>query len=234
MSEWALKRFWKNAEVVDKGDAFTVTLDGRDVKTPAKALLLVPSRPMAEAIADEWQAQGDRINPLTMPVTRSANAALDKVATQHAEVAELVADYGGSDLICYRADGPRGLVERQNKAWDPLVDWSATALSAPLKITSGVMPITQSKSTLKALHDATLSLDPFRLTAFHDLVSLSGSLILGFAVVEDHVPVDKAWAISRIDEEWQIEQWGEDEEASEQAEIKWQAFLHADRFFRLC
>lgn len=234
MSEWNAKRFWEAAEVVEDGGRFSVTLDGQDVKTPAKQALRLPSFEMAEAVAAEWRAQGEKIDPMTMPVTRSANAALDKVSVQHSEVADLIAAYGGSDLICYRADGPVGLVARQCAVWDPLVDWSATKLNAPLAITTGVMPIAQAQTSMDIFRAKTGEFDAFRLTAFHDLVSLSGSLVIGFAVIYDHLPIEDAWDASRIDETWQIEQWGEDEEASEQAALKRAAFVHANRFFRLC
>ncbi len=234
MSEWAARRFWERTEVVAQADGFGVTLDGRDVKTPAKLPLIVPSEAMAQAISLEWAAQEEKIDPLSMPVTRSANVAIDRVALQHAEVSEIIAAYGSSDLVCYRADGPEGLVQRQAEAWDPLVDWSSSTLGAPLVITHGVMPVEQSAATRARFLRDTSALDAFRLTAFHDLVSLSGSLVLGFAVIKGRLDAEEAWLVSRIDEFWQIEQWGDDEEASEQAELKRSAFLHADRFFRLC
>jgi len=233
MSEWAAKRFWEHTDVEPRDAGFTVTLDGREVKTPAKTPLIVPTEEMAVAIALEWKAQEEKVDPLTMPCTRSANAALDKVTQQFNEVVDLIAAYGGNDLICYRAEGPESLIRRQSQAWDDLVDWSATALSAPLKITTGIMPIDQEKPTLDALHGLVAGLDPFRLTAFHDLTSISGSLILALAITKDRLTADDAWTLARIDEDWQIEQWGEDEEASEQAALKRAAFLHAERFYRL-
>ncbi|MEM6409356.1 MAG: ATP12 family protein [Pseudomonadota bacterium] len=233
MSDWAAKRFWTKASVETAEGGYTVALDGRPVRTPAKAPLILPSRAMALKVAAEWDAQEDKIEPLTMPYTRSANAATDKVTAQHAEVADMLASYGDSDLICYRAADPQGLVERQNKGWDPLVDWSATQLKAPLKVFVGVMHASQSKDSLKTLSQRVHALSPFQLTAFHDLVSLSGSLVIGFAVVDDYATAEDLWDISRIDEQWQIDQWGRDEEAETQAEIKRAAFLHADAFFRV-
>lgn len=234
MSEWAAKRFWKETSVEPRGAGFTVTLDGREVKTPSKTSVVVPTEAMAVAIAMEWQAQEERIDPLSMPCTRSANAALDKVATQHSEVADLIAAYGGNDLICYRAEAPQELSERQADHWDALVDWSATDLGAPLRITTGIMPIDQLPTTQARFHEEVSALDPFRLTAFHDLTSISGSLVLAFATLRGRLSPDEAWRLARIDEDWQIEQWGEDEEATEQAELKRQAFLHAHRFYGLC
>lgn len=234
MSEWATKRFWEKTAVEPRDGRFTVTLDGRDVKTPAKAALLLPTEEMAVAIAMEWQAQDEKVDPRTMPCTRSANAAIDKVSVQHTEVANLIAAYGGNDLICYRAEGPEALVGRQAASWDALVDWSATELAAPLQITTGIMPVGQLATTQARFHEAVGALNAFQLTAFHDLTSLSGSLVMAFATIRGRLSPDEAWTAARIDEDWQIEQWGADEEAAEEAEIKRQGFLHAHRFFNLC
>lgn len=233
MSGWAAKRFWKacSAEACEGG--YTVLLDGRGVKTPAKTPLVVPSLAMAQAIAAEWDAQDGVVNPNTMPVTRSANAALDKVATQHEEVAGLIADYGGTDLLCYRATSPEELIQRQAEAWDPVLDWASDALNARLAVGAGVMHVPQDAQVLAGLRARVGAMTAFELAAFHDLVGLSGSLILGFAAVADLRPIDEIWALSRVDETWQEEQWGEDEEATELAETKRQAFLHAKRFFDL-
>ena len=233
MTEWAAKRFWKTTEVVPDGAGFGVALDGRPVRTPAKSPLVLPTEAMAAEVAREWDAQGERIDPLSMPFTRSANAATDKVSVQHAEVADMLASYGDSDLICYRANGPDGLVEQQNAGWDPLVDWSTTHLKAPLQVYVGVMHASQPVESIARLSEKVHQFSAFELTAFHDLVSLSGSLIIGFAVTEGYADADNLWATSRIDEDWQISQWGEDAEAAEQAAIKREAFLHAARFLRL-
>lgn len=231
MSEWKAKRFWKEATVTEQDGGFGVALDGRPVRTPAKAPLVVPGRSMAGEIAAEWDAQQGEIDPNTMPFTRSANAAIDKVRVQHSEVADMIADYGDSDLLCYRADAPGELVARQAAAWDPLLDWAAQELNARLIVAQGVMHLPQPADAIARLRGEVHKLDAFRLTAFHDLVSLSGSLIIGFASARGHLDAQEAWELSRIDEAWQIEQWGEDEEAAAQAGIKRQAFLHAKRFF---
>lgn len=233
MSEWAAKRFWKTADVAEVDGGFTVQLDTRPVRTPAKSPLVVPTKALARNIAMEWDAQGEKVDPMSMPFTRSSNAAIDKVSVQHGEVADLLAAYGDSDLLCYRASYPDGLVQRQNKAWDQLVDWSATALKAPLQVYVGIMHDSQPEASISHLTKQVHALTPFQLTAFHDLVSLSGSLIIAFAVIHDFAPADALWDTSRIDEDWQIEQWGEDEEATRQAQTKREAFLHADAFFRV-
>lgn len=231
MSEWKQKRFWKQASVAETEEGFAVELDGRRVKTPAKTALIVPTRAMAAAIAAEWDAQDTGINPNTMPVTRSANAAIDKVRTQHAEVADMLADYGDSDLLCYRADSPAELVARQAEIWDPALDWAADSLGVRLDIRQGVLHQAQDPAAVSALRSRVHALTSFQLAAFHDLVSMSGSLILGFAAAAGWRDADAIWTMSRLDELWQEEQWGVDDEAQEMAEVKRQAFLHAKRFY---
>ncbi|NRB04240.1 MAG: ATPase [Rhodobacteraceae bacterium] len=231
MSDWKVKRFWTSAQVEKLDDGFAVNLDGRPVKTPAKARLVAPTETMAREIAQEWDAQEEVVNPATMPFTRSANAAIDKVSVQHAEVAGMLAAYGDSDLLCYRADGPQSLVDRQAELWDPLLDWAERDLGARLHPVVGVMHAPQNDAALKTLSDQTHAFTAFELAAFHDLVGLSGSLILGFAAARDHMPVLDLWTLSRLDELWQQEQWGVDEEAEETAKVKEAEFLHAKRFF---
>ena len=234
MSEWALKRFWKAAEVAPVEGGHTVTLDGRSVKTPAKRLLTVPTEALAREIAAEWQAQGEKVDPAAMPFTRTANSALDKVSVQKDEVADLLAAYGDSDLLCYRADRPADLVARQAEVWDPLLDWAEATLGARLEPRQGVMHEAQDPQALARLARQVHALDAFRLAAFHDLVSLTGSLVLGFAAAHRLHDAATLWRMSRVDETWQEEQWGADEEATEVAERKAGEFAHAYRFFALC
>ena len=234
MSTWVAKRFWKEASVVETDGGWTVQLDGRGVRTPAKAPLVVPTRAMAQAIAAEWDAQEDKVDPTTMPVTRSANAAIDKVSHQFDEVAEMLAAYGDSDLLCYRATSPQGLIDRQAARWDPLLDWAADHLGARLTPVSGVIHAPQDARALANLAKRVSTFTPFELTAFHDLVSISGSLVLGFAATEGHMDAPALWDLSRLDEAWQEEQWGEDDEATAQAALKKQAFEHAMTFFAMC
>ncbi|MDE4099530.1 MULTISPECIES: ATP12 family chaperone protein [Rhodobacterales] len=231
MSEWAPKRFWKATAIAETDDGYTVELDGRRVKTPAKALLEVPSQQMAEAIAAEWDAQTESVNPATMPFTRSANAAIDKVTHQHAEVADMLAEYGDSDLLCYRADSPKELVARQAEEWDPALDWAHEALGARLHPRSGVLHQPQDAATIADLRARVHGMTPFQLAGFHDLVGMSGSLILGFAAAMDWRDAEEIWQLSRLDERWQEEQWGVDEEAQTTAELKRDSFLHAKRFY---
>jgi len=232
-SEWKAKRFWKTVCVVAQDDGFAVELDDRRVKTPAKASLVLPTQAMAKAVAGEWDAQTGVINPGEMPFTRSANAAIDKVRHQHGEVADMLAGYGDTDLLCYRADSPLALVERQTEAWDPALRWAGDVLGAKLAIKSGVIHRPQSPDALARLSERVHALSHFQLAAFHDLVSLSGSLILGFGAAMDWREAGTIWQLSQLDEIWQQEQWGADDEAQAMSEIKGQAFLHAKRFFDL-
>ena len=234
MSAWAARRFWTTASAVPVAGGFAVHLDARPVRTPLKAQLVLPTLALAEAVAAEWQAQDGKVRPETMPVTRTANSAIDKVAPQHAEVALMLAAYAESDLLCHRATGPEALIQRQATAWDPLLQWAATQLSAPLVVTPGVMPVTQPQASLARLSGLVHALDPFRLAAFHDLVAISGSLVLALAVTHRRIAANDAWTLSRIDEDWQISLWGEDEEATAHAALKHDALLAADRFYGLC
>ncbi|WP_407495108.1 ATP12 family chaperone protein [Pseudooceanicola sp. MF1-13] len=231
MSEWAPKRFWKTVDVTEVDQGFSVTLDGRPVKTPAKRALTLPTRAMADMVAAEWDAQVEKVDPMTMPVMRGANAAIDKVAVQHAEVADMLAAYGDSDLLSYRADSPAGLVARQAEGWDPLLDWAEGRFGGRLKVFSGVMHEPQDPILLAAMAKSVHDMSDFELAGFHDLVSLSGSLIIGFAAAWDQSAPEALWDLSRIDEDWQAEQWGVDEEAAEAAGIKRESFLNAKQFF---
>lgn len=234
MSDWAPKRFWQLATVAEVEGGFTVLLDARSLRSPAKAAVVLPTRAMAEAMAEEWDAQEGRIDPDTMPITRAANSAIDKLGVQRAEVADMLAAYGATDLLCYRAERPLGLVTRQADLWDPLIDWAADDLQAPLAVTVGVVPVDQPQDSLSRLAVEVHALDPFRLAAFHDLVAISGSLVLALALVRGRLSPHEAWALSQLDESWQSEQWGLDEEAAETEALKQAAFLQAYRFWGLC
>lgn len=233
MSGWTTKRFWTEATVARHADGFTIRLDDRPVKTPAKADLVVPTRALAQAIADEWDAQDGEVRPQDMPMTRAANAAIDKVRPQHAEVAALIAAYGDADLICYRADRPDSLVARQIDAWDPLLHWINRRFDVRLRVATGVMHVPQEAAHLDRLAADVHAMDEYTLTAFHDLVGLSGSLAIGFAALERWKPAAELWRLSRVDELWQQELWGEDAEAMATAAFKEKEFSAALRFHGL-
>jgi chaperone required for assembly of F1-ATPase len=234
VSAWAARRFWTTARTVPTEGGFAVQLDARPVRTPRKVPLILPTVALADAVAAEWQAQGDKVDPISMPFTRTANSAIDTVTAQFDVIAQMVADYGASDLLCYRAVDPADLIELQARGWDPLLDWAADSLGARFRTTAGIVHVAQPPESLSVLNGLVRALTPFQLAAFHDLVSISGSLILAIAVQRGRITADEGWTLSRIDEDWQISLWGEDEEAAEVALGKHAAFLQADRFYRLC
>ena len=187
---------------------------------------------MAKAMAVEWDAQDEKVDPQTMPVTRSANAAIDKVAVQHAEVADLVGAYGAHDLLCYRAEIPTGLQKRQAQAWDPVLEWAAGALGVQFNITTGLVYKDQPPEAMMRLRNLVFERDAFNLTALHDLVCLSGSLIIGLATCHQAFEVEDLWNRARVDEVWQAEQWGHDAEAQATEADKRSAFLQVNQFLK--
>ena len=233
MSDWKPRRFWTEAAALPVTGGYTVQLDKRPVKTPAKAALVVPTEALAQALAAEWDAQEEVVDPNTMPMTRTANSAIDKVALQRAEVAEMLAAYGDSDLLCYRADSPAELVDRQVAHWDPMLDWAEAELGARLSPRTGIIHAPQDPAALEVLGGRVHALDPFELAAFHDLVALTGSLVLGFAAFLTTRSADEIWEVSRLDERWQEAQWGIDEEARQIEALKRASFDDARRFLAL-
>lgn len=230
---WAPRRFWSAVRVAELPEGFGVLLDDRPLRTPARALLVLPTRPLAEALAAEWDAQDKLVRPETMPFTRAANSALDRVAPQRPAVVAEVAGYGETDLLCYRAEAPAGLVARQAVAWDPLLDWAAAALGARLTPVAGVMFAPQPAASLAALRDAVDRFDAFGLAALHEMVALAGSLVIGLAAAEGQFALDSLWEAAQVDEAWQASQWGEDAEAAASAALRRKAFLTAARFLAL-
>ncbi|TVP74172.1 MAG: ATPase [Rhodobacteraceae bacterium] len=228
---WVKKRFWSEVSVGAFEGGYGVTLDGRGLKTPAKSALIVPTEALAEMIAEEWRAQGEVIDPARLPATRAANSAIDKVRGQQGEVAEIIAAYGDSDLVCYRASVPEALVARESAAWDPLIDWTAHRYGVRPILREGVMHGPQPPALLLSFQAEIARLGAFELTAFHDLVAMSGSLIIGLAVIDRFATPDGLWLASRVDEDWQIEQWGSDPEAEALTEGRRDAFLQAARFY---
>lgn len=233
MAEWAARRFWTAAGVRSAAGGWEVVLDARPLRTPGKLALLLPTQGLAQAIAAEWEAQTDVIDPNTMPLTRAANSAIEKVAPQMGAVADMLAAYGGTDLLCYRAAAPADLVAQQAAGWDPLLDWAAQVLDAPLRVTEGVIPVPQQDAALTRLRGHVGALDLFGLTALHDLVTLPGSLILGLAVIHDRLTADQAHALSRIDEDYQAGLWGRDDEADQAAAARQGAIRVAARLWTL-
>jgi len=209
-----MKRFYKVVGVVPAGGGFGVVLDGKPIKSPAKADLVLPSRALAEAVAAEWEAQVGEVVPSAMPLMQLAATAIDKVAPNRALIIDTIAPYGGTDLLCYRAEAPAELAGRQATAWQPLLDWAMTAHDAPLTATSGIVHQAQPEASLAALRAAVAVQDDWRLTALHQATALTGSLVLGLALLAGRIDADEAFELAELDASFQIERWGEDAEAT--------------------
>lgn len=227
------KRFYKVVSVETRGEAHAVLLDGRSIRTPGKRELAVPTRGLADAIAAEWEAQGERIDPVTMPVTRLVNTAIDAVEERKREVADDIVAFAGSDLLCYRAETPDALVRRQAEAWNPVLAWAKRELGANLELRAGIMPIAQPPAALDAVRRALDGLDALSLAALHILTTISGSALLAIAHWRDQLTVDEAWQAATVDETWQREQWGRDEEAEAYAAQRRAEFEAASRCLQL-
>lgn len=228
-----MKRFYEKAEVTSAEGGFGIALDGRPVRTPGRALLAVPSNMLAEAIAAEWNGQGETIDPRSMPLTGLANAAIDRIAPDAEAFARSLAIYGESDLTCYRAEGPQALVQRQADAWDPLIAWARRRFDVDFEIVCGVMHRPQQEMTLRQLGQAVASRTAFELAGISPLVTVSGSLLVGLALAEGAVDLETAWAAATVDEAWQTEQWGADAEAEKALEGRRRDFEAGSRFLKL-
>jgi chaperone required for assembly of F1-ATPase len=215
-----MKRFYKET-AVDLGDGgHRILLDGRPMRTPAKAVLVVPTRALAEAIAAEWGAVPDKadINVSYLPLTRLAATGLDRVASQRARVIEDTAKYAGSDMLCYRASEPETLVKRQQAIWQPLLDWADARYGARLVIVEGLAFVEQPADAVARLHEAVATHSDLGLSALYNLTHISGSLIVALAVAEGHLAAADAFAAAQLDELYQVERWGEDPIATKRHE----------------
>jgi chaperone required for assembly of F1-ATPase len=210
-----MKRAYKEVTVVAAESGHGIALDGKRMRTPAKLPLSLPSRALAQAIAEEWAAQGQEVRPHSMPLTRLASTALDVVARRRGDAVAEIAAYAGTDLVCYRAEHPPELIRRQQTIWQPLVDWASLAYDAPLTVTSGVVPVAQRPAALRALTAAVEAYDVFALTALHAATTACSSLVIALALFEARLTAEEAFAASQLDETFQIEQWGEDSEQTQ-------------------
>lgn len=228
------KRFYQTVDVREEpGGNFAILLDGRPVRTPKKLQLQVPTRALAEAIAAEWSAQTERIDPATMPLTKLANSAIDGVVGREQAVIDDIAAHAGSDLLCYRAQAPDGLVAAQRTHWDPVLAWAEDALAAPLVLGEGVIHVDQPQASLDAVKAALAGRDGFSLAALHVLTGLTGSALLGLAVALGRLTPEQAWEAAHVDEDWQIGQWGEDHEAAQRRQNRRRDFDAAARMLTL-
>jgi chaperone required for assembly of F1-ATPase len=204
------RRFYEVVAVEEELDGFAVALDGRPIRTPARRLLAAPRRPLAEVIADEWRAQTEFIDPACMPMTRLANTITDGVVAASDDVAAEIAKYLGSDLVCYRATTPQGLVVRQAQHWDPVLAWAKEALGAEFMTVNGVTFRRQPNAAV-ARAEAAIPRDPWRLGAVHTITTLTGSALIALQLAAGASGLDNAWTAAHVDEDWNMEFWGRDE-----------------------
>ncbi len=224
-----MKRFWTSVSV----DAERVVrLDDRPVRTPGRVPLALPTPALAEAVAGEWRDVGEAVDPRAMPLTGLANAAIDRIGADPAPFADGLARYAESDLLCYRADSPPELVERQDAVWNPLLDWARDRYDVHFTNVTGIMHRPQPSATAERLAQAVAALDPFRLAALSPVVTITGSLVLALALLEDAADADTIWTAAHVDEDFQAEQWGEDYLAVEAREAKRREFDAAVRFLK--
>ncbi len=228
-----MRRFYEQAGTGPAGAGFAISLDGRPVRTPARNLLEVPTLALAEAIAGEWNAQGEKVDPRSMPLTGLAYAAVDRVGPGRAAFAGNLARYGESDLLCYRGQGPEELVRRQAEAWDPLLAWARQRYDVDFEVVTGIVYRAQPERTVDRLGKAVAANGVFVLAALSPLVTISSSLLIALALAEGAVDLDAAWAAATVDEAWQTEQWGEDALAAAALAERRRDFEAARRFLSL-
>ena len=226
------KRFWKKATVVEVSGGYGIELDGQRVQTPSKLPLIVVFRVIADAIASEWMAQVNLVNPSAMPATRMANSVIDKVILNQNAIVEMLTEYSGSDLLCYRATGPQSLIDAQGIVWDPLLDWSAKTNLAPMNVASGIMHVEQPVTSIDVYRSKLKEMNPYQLAGVHDLITISGSVIISMALISNHFSIDEAWTAASVDEIWQEKQWGSDMEAKEVRAKKRLDFEFAFNFWK--
>jgi chaperone required for assembly of F1-ATPase len=226
-------KFYKTVDTARQDGAFVVRLDGTPIKTPMRRLMILPTVKLTDAIAEEWRAQKEALDPRTMPQTRLAYAGIDTVADHRARVTEDILGYGKSDLLCYRAEAPKALIERQNEAWNPLLRWTAERYGARLKTGAGIAFVEQPADSQRAFAAAVETRDDFALAGLHGAASLTGSLVLALALADGRLSAAEAFALSRLDETFQSEAWGKDDEAEARAARLGQELAAIERFLGL-
>lgn len=229
-----MRRFYKQAASAPAaGGGFRLLLDGRPVRTPAKALLTVPGAALAEAVAEEWRAQGETVDPRSMPLTGLANAAVDRVAPDREAFAAALARYGESDLLCYRAEGPERLVARQAEHWDPILAWARRRYDNEFEVTHGIIHHPQPPETVSRIARAVAARGAFELAGLSPLVTVSGSVLIALALDEGALDIATAWAAASLDDQWQLDEWGEDREARLALENRRRDFEAGARILKL-
>lgn len=229
------KRFYAEVCVAPaaSGTGYRILLDARSIRTPAKRELAVPSEELAQALAMEWRAQTDRIDPATMPLTRLVNTAIDGVAGRELEVRADIVKYAGSDLLCYFAPEPAALAERQRRGWSPVHQWAGERFGARPMLAEGIMPVEQDAAMLGRLAASLDAYDAFVLAALHVVTTLTGSALLALALADGRLDAASAWSLAHIDEDFQIEQWGADAEATARRGHRWCEMQSAARLIAL-
>lgn len=211
-----MKRFYKEVDIIQRGKGPVITLDGKEIRTPSRQILKLPTKALAHAIADEWRAQTDDIQPTAMPLTQLANSAIDQTHPHRARVIEQVAAYARTDLLCYRVAAPSDLAEQQTASWQPLLDWCRSAYDADLAVTTDLAPIEQPEKSLLAIYTEVARLNDFALTGLGAATAASGSVVIGLALLRGRLDVEAACACAQLDEQYQSDRWGEDPEATTQ------------------
>jgi chaperone required for assembly of F1-ATPase len=232
----ASKRFYKAVSVAEEPSepgAALLLLDGRPVKTPGRQAFQLPNEAVAEAVAREWRAQGKVIDPVSMPLTRLANTAIDGVRQRQAEIAGDILGFAGTDLVCYRADGPAALRALQAERWDPVLNWTRERYGARFRLAEGVIHVAQPAQSLRRIGAALEDFGPFGLGALHVMTALTGSALLSLAAAEGRLTPDQAWDAAHVDEDWQISQWGEDPEAAARRASRYRDYAAAAEMLRL-
>ncbi|MEJ8476622.1 ATP12 family chaperone protein [Roseibium algae] len=209
------KRFYKEAVPATVEGGFAIHLDGRPVKTPSRTMLVLTHHAVAQAVADEWNAQVEVINPAVMPLTRIANSAQDAVAKRFAEVSDEITRFCGTDALCYRADEPETLVARQRELWDPVLSWAEAMFGGRFVRIAGIIHQEQPEALLKAYRARLDSFTPLGLAALHTATSLAGSAVLALALSDGHLSVEEAWLAAHVEEDFNVERWGQDEQATQ-------------------
>lgn len=228
-----MRRFWTEVAVASGPDGHAITLDGKPLRTPGRLPLAVPFAPLAHAIADEWRRVEGEVAPLAMPLTGLANAAIERIAPAPLPFAATIAAYAESDLLCYRADAPPPLVARQSESWDPLLDWARARYDVHFEVVAGVMHQPQPPATIARLRDAVTARGAFELAGLSPVVTITGSLVAGLALIEGAADADTLWQAAQLDEDWQVEQWGHDADAAATRAAHHREFEAAVRFLEL-
>jgi len=229
-----MKRFYKQAACVSTDNGFAIELDGRPIKTPARNPLNLPTLQLTEAIAAEWAAQGEDIDPATMPLTALAQGALDQVVNERERIIGRIAAFSDSDMLYYRGDeSQQALADHQAEQWDPLLDWARTRYDVSFTLTHGIMHQSQSEQTIVRLSETVEAQDDFTIAAMLSLVGLAGSLVAILALIEGAYDADRLWPLMNLEELWQEEQWGRDDLAIATREIKQAEFNAAVQFLTL-